>query len=137
MRQLTPDFKTIADFRRDNREAFRLVFREFVALCRGLGLFGRDSLAVDGSRIKAVNNRDRTFVKSKVEKSIQESDERLERYLKALDDADNGEDEQASLEQIEDLKSKIEAIGSRRDRLLGYHEAKGNKETRFQRHPLP
>ncbi len=86
MRQLSPDFKTIADFRRDNRSAFRLVFREFVTLCRGLDLFGRELLAVDGSRIKAVNNRDRTFVKSRVEKSIRESDERLERYLKALDE---------------------------------------------------
>jgi transposase len=59
LRHLKPDFKTIADFRRDNRNAFRQVFREFVLLCRQLDLFGRELLAVDGTRIKAVNNKDR------------------------------------------------------------------------------
>src|SRR5271155_6155398 len=56
---LKPDFKTIADFRRDNRAAFRGVFRQFVLLCRRLDLYGRELLAVDGTRIKAVNNKDR------------------------------------------------------------------------------
>jgi transposase len=60
LRHLKPDFKTIADFRRDNRKAFRPVFRQFVLLCRQLDLFGRELLAVDGTRIKAVNNKDRT-----------------------------------------------------------------------------
>ena len=57
VRHLKPDFKTIADFRRDNRAAFRAVFREFVGSCRGLDLFGRELVAVDGTRIKAVNNK--------------------------------------------------------------------------------
>ena len=61
LRRLKPDFKTIADFRRDNRNAFRPVFREFTLLCRQLDLFGRELLAVDGTRIKAVNNKDRNF----------------------------------------------------------------------------
>jgi transposase len=64
LRHLTPDFKTIADFRRDNRTAFRAVFREFVLLCRQLDLFGRELLAVDGTRIKAVNNKDRNFTRA-------------------------------------------------------------------------
>src|SRR6201992_180016 len=59
LRHLKPDFKTIADFRRDNRKAFRPVFRQFVLLCKQLDLFGRELLAVDGTRIKAVNNKDR------------------------------------------------------------------------------
>ena len=63
LRHLKPDFKTIADFRRDNRTAFRQVFREFVLLCRQLDLFGRELLAVDGTRIKAVNNKDRNFTR--------------------------------------------------------------------------
>src|SRR5207253_1844610 len=58
---LKPDFKTIADFRSDNRAAFKKVFRQFVILCRRLDLFGRELLAVDGTRIKAVNNKDRNF----------------------------------------------------------------------------
>lgn len=61
LRHLKPDFKTIADFRRDNRAAFKPVFREFVLLCRQLDLFGRELLAVDGTRLKAVNNKNRTF----------------------------------------------------------------------------
>ena len=64
LRHLKPDFKTIADFRHVNRAAFRSVFREFVLLCRELDLFGRELLAVDGTRIKAVNNKDRNFTRS-------------------------------------------------------------------------
>jgi transposase len=59
LRTLKPDFRTIADFRRDNRGAFKSVFRQFVLLCRRLDLYGRELLAVDGARIKAVNNKDR------------------------------------------------------------------------------
>ena len=66
LRQLRPDFKTIADFRRDNRNAFRAVFRQFVRLCRELDLYGRELIAVDGTRIKAVNNRDRNFTRAKL-----------------------------------------------------------------------
>src|SRR3954471_18155526 len=61
LRHLKPDFKTIADFRRINHKAFRPVFRQFVLLCRELDLFGKELLAVDGTRIKAVNNKDRNF----------------------------------------------------------------------------
>ena len=64
LRHLKPDFKTIADFRRDNRNAFRPIFRQFVLLCRQLDLFGRELLAVDGTRIKAVNNKDRNFTRA-------------------------------------------------------------------------
>ena len=64
LRRLSPDFKTIADFRRINRAAFRQVFREFVRLCRELELFGRELVAVDGTRIKAVNSRERNFTKA-------------------------------------------------------------------------
>ena len=64
LRHLKPDFKTIADFRRDNRNAFRPVFRQFVLLCRQMDLFGRELLAVDGTRIKAVNNKDRNFTRT-------------------------------------------------------------------------
>ena len=61
-RRLQPDFKTIADFRRDNRDAFRQVFRDFVRLCRELDLYGRELVAVDGTRIKAVNNPNRNVI---------------------------------------------------------------------------
>ena len=69
LRHLKPDFKTIADFRRDNRNAFRPIFRQFVLLCRQLDLFGRELLAVDGTRIKAVNNKDRNFTRASLDRS--------------------------------------------------------------------
>ena len=73
---LKPDFKTIADFRRDNRVAFKSVFRQFVLLCRRLDLYGRELLAVDGTRIKAVNNKDRNFTRSSLHAFIRAADER-------------------------------------------------------------
>src|SRR5580698_189481 len=88
LRHLRPDFKTIADFRRDNRAAFRAVFREFVLLCRQLDLFGRELLAVDGTRIKAVNNKDRNFTRASLRTFIRTADERLHDYLRRLDEGD-------------------------------------------------
>lgn len=88
LRHLKPDFKTIADFRRDNRAAFKQVFREFVALCRKLDLFGRELLAVDGTRIKAVNAKDKNFTKTGLTKAIKEADDRLDAYLKQMDESD-------------------------------------------------
>src|ERR1017187_794994 len=91
LRTLKPDFKTIADFRADNRAAFKAVFREFTLLCRRLDLFGRELLAVDGTRIKAVNNKDRNFTRNSLERFIKAMDERLEDYLKRLDEGDVAE----------------------------------------------
>ncbi len=88
LRHLKPDFKTIADFRRDNRAAFKEVFREFVVMCRQLDLFGRELVAVDGTRIKAVNNKDRNFTRTSLAKFIQEADEKLAGYMKRLDEGD-------------------------------------------------
>ncbi|MFK0209180.1 IS1182 family transposase [Agrobacterium sp. NPDC090283] len=92
LRHLTPDFRTIAAFRRINHSAFRKVFREFVILCRQLDLFGRELLAVDGTRIKAVNNKDRNFTRGALSKFIREADEKLADYMKRLDDGDAEEE---------------------------------------------
>ena len=91
LRHLRPDFKTIADFRRDNRSAFRQVFREFVLLCRQLALFGRELLAVDSTRIKAVNSKDRNFILAALAKIIGDADERLSNYIGHLDKGDSDE----------------------------------------------
>jgi transposase len=122
LRRLRPDFKTIADFRRENRAAFKKVFREFVLLCRRLDLFGRELIAVDGTRIKAVNSRDRNFTKAKLERELQASDERLSRYLAQLDEADKDDDGGPSGASVEKLQEKIEAIKERKERLAGYRE---------------
>jgi transposase len=117
LRHLKPDFKTIADFRRTNRKAFRSVFREFVLLCRELDLFGRELLAVDGTRIKAVNNKDRNFTRASLEKFIRTSDERLAAYLKRLDDGDVEEGGTGGGARVKNLAEKITAIRAKRDRL--------------------
>jgi transposase len=89
--RLAPDFKTIADFRKDNGVAIRLVCREFVMLCRKLELFGDAFVAIDGSKFKAVNNRDRNFTKAKMKRRLQQIDESIERYLGQLASADRHE----------------------------------------------
>jgi transposase len=118
LRHLKPDFKTIADFRRENRAAFRQVFREFVVLCRQLNLFGRELLAVDGTRIKAVNNKDKNFTRSSLAKFISEADEKLADYMKRLDQSDAAEDQAGSGSGNSDSKltEKIAAIKVKRDR---------------------
>src|ERR671938_2021525 len=88
LRHLKPDFKTIADFRRDNRAAFKPVFREFVLLCRRLDLFGRELLALDGTRLKAVNNKDRNVTRAALAAFIELADAKLTDYLRRLDAGD-------------------------------------------------
>lgn len=115
LRHLKPDFRTIADFRRANRSAFRQVFREFVILCRQLDLFGRELLAVDGTRIKAVNNKDRNFTRGSLSKFVREADEKRADYMKRLDESDADEDK-AGGGAGSDLAEKIAAIKGKRDR---------------------
>src|ERR1700729_941230 len=91
LRTLKPDFKTIADFRRVNHKAFRPIFRQFVLLCRQLDLFGRELIAVDGTRIKAVNNKDRNFTHASLTQFIKLADAKLEDYLQRLDQSDADE----------------------------------------------
>ena len=92
-RRLAPDFKTIADFRKDNGKAIRLVCREFVMLCRKLNLFTDAFVAIDGSKFKAVNNRDKNFTKAKLKGRLKQIDESIERYLGQLESADRHPDE--------------------------------------------
>jgi transposase len=116
LRTLKPDFKTIADFRRDNRAAFRAVFRQFVLLCRRLDLYGRELLAVDGTRIKAVNNKDRNFTRSSLRTFIRAADERLEDYLKRLDEGDVDDGATSGGARTKDLAEKIGALREKRGR---------------------
>src|SRR6202167_4477764 len=115
LRHLKPDFKTIADFRRDNRHAFRAIFRQFVLLCRQLDLFGRELLAVDGTRIKAVNNKDRNFTRASLTEFIKLADKKLDAYLQRLDTSDATE-RQAGGSRVKNLAEKIAAVRDRRTR---------------------
>jgi transposase/IS5 family transposase len=131
LRTLKPDFKTIADFRRDNRGAFKSVFRQFVLLCRRLDLFGRELLAVDGTRIKAVNNKDRNFTRNSLAKFIRTADERLNDYLRRLDEGDVEEAETGGGARTNNLAEKIAALRDKRGRyaaMLGELERSGESQ---------
>ena len=103
--RLAPDFKTIANFRKDNGEAIRLVCREFVMLCRKLNLLG-DTLAIDGSKFKAVNNRDKNFTRGKMKRRLAAIEASIERYPGKLDQVDRS----APPEDTRPLKDRIESM---------------------------
>src|SRR5262245_26121925 len=89
--RLTPDHKTIADFRKDYGRAIRQVCARFVALCRTFGLFTEATVAIDGSKFKAVNNRDKNFTRAKMKRRMAQIEESVARYLQQLDSADRQE----------------------------------------------
>jgi len=107
--QLAPDFKTIADFRKDNGKAIREVCREFVALCRKLDLLSAASIAIDGSKFKAVNARDKNFTEAKMKRRLERIDESIARYLSQLETADRYGDAVPEA-KVERLKSKVEKL---------------------------
>jgi len=114
--RLAPDFKTIANFRKDNGEAIRLVCREFVMLCRKLELFTEAFVAIDGSKFKAVNNRDKNFTKAKLKRRLQQIDESIERYLGQIASADRQEAAVAK-DKTQRLEDKIAALKKEMARL--------------------
>lgn len=112
--KLAPDFKTIADFRKDNLKPLRAVNRQFTVLCRKLELFGGELLAIDGSKFGAVNARDQNFNAAKLEDLIGRADARLAEYLKALDTADAAEPVPGALDKTP-LAAKIAALQEKQD----------------------
>ena len=115
LRRLTPDFKTIADFRRDHPEALKGVCREFIFLCQRLDLFGGELLAIDGSKFRAVNARDRSYTPARLAKLQQQIDHTIARYLRELEQQDQVE---ARVEgpSATTLRDKIAALEQRRAR---------------------
>jgi transposase len=107
--RLTPDFKTIADFRKDNEPVIRATCRQFVVLCRELDLFSDALVAVDGSKFKAVNNRDKNFTPHKLQKRIEQIEASVARYLAAMEAADRHEDEVLRAKSAR-LKEKIASL---------------------------
>lgn len=114
IRKLQPDFKTIADFRRDNARVFTEVFRQFILLCREMDLFGGELLAIDVSKFKAVNSKHRNFTKGKLTKRLEAIDAQIDQYLSELDAAD---EEEADIHEFttEELWEKIQQLKERRD----------------------
>ena len=115
--RLAPDHKTIADFRKNNGTAIRKVCSQFVALCRGLGLFADAAVAIDGSKFKAVNNRDRNFTRNKMKRRMEQIEESVERYLHQLDSADRQEPSLARTTKAVRLNDKIAKLKKEMQRL--------------------
>src|ERR1700686_3386620 len=105
--RLVPDHKTIADFRKDNGPAIRKVCARFVELCHAIGLLTTASVAIDGSKFKAVNNRDKNFTRAKVERRRAQLDESVARYLSQLDTADRQEPTEALAAKVTRLTEKL------------------------------
>jgi TolA-binding protein len=114
--RLAPDFKTIADFRKDNGNAIRKVCREFVMLCRKIGLLSAASVAIDGSKFKAVNARDKNFTEAKMKRRLERIDESIKRYLSQLETADR-QGESAPEAKVTRLKDKITKLKEEIERL--------------------
>src|SRR5436309_1151542 len=115
--RLVPDHKTIADFRKDNGRAIRKVCARFVELCRKIGLLTRASVAIDGSKFKAVNNRDRNFTRAKVERRRAQLEESVARYLGQLDTADRHEPSETLALKATRLMEKLAKLESEMQRL--------------------
>ena len=115
--RLVPDHKTIADFRKDNGAAIGKVCSQFVELCRRIGLLSVASVAIDGSKFKAVNNRDKNFTKAKMARRMKQIEESVARYLHQLDSADRQEPTAAISSRVERLHEKIDKLHEEMARL--------------------
>src|SRR2546427_7903947 len=120
--RLAPDHKTIADFRKDNGLALRKVCARFVELCREMGLLATASVAIDGSKFKAVNNRDRNFTRAKVERRRAQLEESVARYLSQLDSADRQEPTEALAAKVTRLTEKLTKLKQEMGKLAVYEK---------------
>jgi transposase len=131
LRKLAPDFKTIADFRRDHRASFKLVHRQFHRLCHKLKLFGGERVAIDGTKLAAVNARDHNYNQKKLEDLMARADARLEEYLKQLDEADAHACQAEPQLTRAALEEKIAALREKKDwheeLLAQLHESQENQ----------
>ena len=112
MGKLTPDFRTIADFRKDNAKALKNVFRAFVKICMELDLYEKDLIAIDGSKFKAVNSKDKNLTKAKLKNRLKKLDQSIDEYLEELDKNDEAEGEPKAISK-EELEEKIELLKQR------------------------
>jgi transposase len=121
MRKLTPDHKTIANFRKDNQRALPKVFRQFTRLCRELDLYGRELVGIDGSKFRAVNGKDRNFTEAKLKKRLQWIEEKIARYLRALAAEDATESNESEV-SAEELQAKIAQLRARQEAYEGLQQ---------------
>jgi len=119
MKKLAPDFKTIADFRKDNIGCIKSVFKEFVYLCRSLDLFGAELVAIDGTKFKAVNSTKRNLSEKTLPERLRHVEEKIAQYLKEMEENDRSEPEEGdSGVKVEGLKEKISKLEERRQEYI-------------------
>ena len=120
--KLSPDHKTIAEFRRRNSEALKNVFKGFVKLCVKLGLYGKELLAIDGSKFKAVNSKERNYTEGKLKERIERLEKKIETYMKELEETDREEEEGEQEKSAEEIREIIKGLEERKAGYQGYAE---------------
>jgi TolA-binding protein len=127
--RLAPDFKTIADFRRHSGAAIRKVCGQFVVLCRQLNLFTQAVVAIDGSKFKAVNSRDRNFTPTKIDKRVEQIEQSIQRYLESMETADRTQLAEAEAktkrlgEKIERLRQRVRQLDQLKEKLQAQEDS--------------
>ena len=121
LKKLKPDFKTIADFRKDNKKALKKVFRDFTKLCDEWGLFGKELVAIDGSKFRACNSKKNNYNVKKLERHIKYLDEKIDKYIQELDEYDAIETCDRKPDTGE-IKKRIQELRSRKDKYEGYEK---------------
>lgn len=122
LRKLTPDHKTIANFRRNNASALKNVFKDFVKMCIKLDLYGKELVSIDGSKFKAVNSKDRNFTKDKLKDRMKRIDNKIDEYLEELEKTDQEEDAVEKEKSAEEIKRIIEELKERKGLYQSYSE---------------
>ena len=131
MKKLAPDHKTIADFRKDNVDCIKPVFKEFVYLCRSLDLYGAQLVAIDGTKFKVVNSKSNNLNEKTVALRLKQTEEKIAEYLKEMDKndtADSAEDESVNADELKEKICKLEAEKRRYEQIQGQMKATGQKE---------
>jgi len=130
MKKLAPDHKTIADFRKDNIDCIKPVFKEFVYLCRSLDLYGAQLVAIDGTKFRAVNSKSNNLNEKTVAQRLKQTDEKIAKYLKELDNNDANDSEEGETAQNDKLKEKISQLEEKKQQ---YEHIQGQMKTTGQR----
>ena len=131
MKKLAPDFKTIADFRKDNVDCIKGVFKEFVYLCRSLDLYGAQLVAIDGTKFKAVNSKSNNLNEKTVALRLKQTEEKIAQYLNELESNDANDSEEDNNVQADELKEKIEQLEEKKrqyEQIQTQMKATGQKE---------
>lgn len=126
LQKLKPDFKTIADFRKENKLALKKVFRQFVRLCDEWGLYGKELVAIDGTKMRACNSKKNNYSTKKLERHIRYIDEKIETYMKELEATDNAETSERKL-SAQEVQQRIQELRNRKQTYQFYQKTIDNK----------